>query len=371
MRENSATGKVILALFFVTFVLLLVCLGIYFLVAPNLNAVATATLAGRTQAAIDATRTSQAQTQDAVVFQMSQHAAETLTAAPTSTFLPTAVPSQTRTPTLTPTVTLTPTPVLSKCTIQTSGLIYPLPSKAFSQFSVTTKTPVNVLAQADRTGWYLVNYEKSKIGWMNVENLKFSSSCIPVSTQMEFLAGWDKDGVRVFMDDFYTDFGWMTNERDISAVTKDKRTYVLPLSGNTAQQAYLKNQLFDVSEKFALHTSYSLVRENKYFGVRFWDDGSDYYELRATVNCELELYDGDNLLSRRPALTKQNCYAGFQNYLAFEVFENSNGQLTLSAALNESPSIDFLLPSQYVGKQFSWVWGLGSQVEVEYLLLLK
>jgi len=372
MKETSATAKVMLILFFVTFLLSIVCLGTYvLLVAPRLNAVATATLAERTQAAVDGPNAANLNTQEAIFGMETQHVGETLTAVPTLTSSPTLIPSPTGTPTLIPTPTLTPTQSLSKCAISGGGLIYPLPSKAFAQFARTISPVITVLAQADKTGWYLVNYEKSKTGWMNIENLRFDSSCVPVSTNMEFLTGWDQDGKRVFMDDFYTtDFGWKTDEGDLTVVTNDKKTYVLPLGGSSAQQAYLKNQPFDLSGNFSLYTSFAYVRSAKYFGVRFWDDGTNYYEVRVTTNCDLEVYDGEDLLSRRPTLTQQNCYAGHQNFLSLKVMANSSGETILNATLNEAPAVDFTLPGRYEGKKFSWVWGLGTQVEVEYLVLL-
>jgi hypothetical protein len=370
MRENFANGKIILGLFFAAFFALVVCLGVYFVAAPKLNVMATDTLSGRTQSAIENTKIAETQTSQAVESQKTQYAEETLTAAPTPTFPPTPIPSSTNPPTLTPTASLTPTPELSACSAPPTGSIYPLPSKAFKPFVTSTNRSATVLAQADRTGWYLVKYENNQLGWINIENLKLTN-CVPTSAPIELLTGWNKDGARVFMDDFFTDYGWKTSEKDISAITRDKRTFVLPLSGEQAQQAYLRSQSFDLTDSFSMYASYALIRANKYFGVRFWDDGVNYYELRATIDCNLELYNGEDFLSRRPALTKQNCYAGFQNYFAAKVFKDPNGQLILSASLNESPYIDFLLPAQYTGKKFSWVWGLGSQVEVEYFLLLK
>lgn len=371
MKNLFANRRVVAITIFLITILSVICVSLYVWADPQLNAIATATRVILTQDSRSATKsvaesqTALPMTNNALTFDASL----TQTAVPTITFTPTLTITPSYTPSLTFTPTPTSTPELISCATDVSSKlgIYKQPSLAVSQLTtVDSGEKINIIANAAGTGWYLVETSQGQRGWLPNESMP-SVTCPISSASLAYLAGWDGGRNYVFNDIFAGPTVWKDQAGKTITPLKNQNTYILRLSNEVTQASP-----FNVAppipylSDFSFYTSLLFVSNKDYIGVRFWDDGENYYELRVNNNCQITLVDSANindLVPRDPIGTQSFCYGGQNTFLEMHVVDSQ-----LSVYLNGAQMVPFTLTSNYQGSGFS-IKNAGADINFEYFVI--
>jgi hypothetical protein len=341
-------------LLFISF-LVLVCFGLYTIGRPKFDLVATATLARGTDIADTATIEVLSVTQFAESTLISQ--SQTQTAMPTSTPLPTV------------TMTETPTPFVEGCPVKLKpgALLYRGPSFAFSDFRLLDDTQLLYYADVKNLDWTKVSTKQSDFAWVQKGALNVND-CSIQSLPLSFLMGWDINRHLVLEENFSAINDWVYKPLDeaISPIRPSGSDFqTLRLGKERDDTESSLREPFGYFNDFSLYTSFLWIRNGK-FGIRFWSDGVNFYEVMINPNCEVEIYDSGELLIKRQIVTDKACFnqgvSESASYFEINVKDNQ-----LSFKLNEADPIVYSLKNAYMGENITLVTK-SSIVNMEYFV---
>ena len=350
-RDFSFNPRVAAVILLVLTVVVFACLVLYSYGDGVFSNLAVATRTARSQQEIIASVTSQVST--ASVDATNAAATLTQSAVPPATFTPTQPP------------TFTPPPELSSCNLalKQGALIYQDPSKG-SPSSDPSEENVVAIAEAKNIGWVKIQPVNEKFLWVPKDNLLQSNDCFPKVVDLAYLTGWSLSQNLVFQEDFSSINRWMDSQGEFAEVLVSKGIPALILNPNDVVTLEADPSL-GYMENFSMYLSF--YREaNGYLGVRFWNDGANYYEVHVTYNCDFELYDqtGELILPLRNA-GEADCLKDSTNFLSIVI----NGK-ELSLSLNSMTPIDFPIKPIDKGDLFSFTTS-GSKIKLEYLVITK
>ncbi|NOT03001.1 MAG: hypothetical protein HOP27_00215 [Anaerolineales bacterium] len=343
MKISSLNNRSIAIIVIFTFIIVFACVVLFSLANPKYNAVATQTRAERTSIAYTVTN-SYLQTQSALPTN-------------TPTLTPSPIPTNTQIP--------TPLPVLSTCDakILNSANLFAVPStagKVLLAFSPNAK--IRVMGKTEGFDWYLASTMNDTVGWVETSSIKIeNTNCEITNAELPFLMGINN---AVFSETFYGKYRWV--DENGSPIQVLRQALVFNAEG-TQKQAIVREQPFGWLETFNLYTSYVWGPNYDYGGVRFWDDGKNYYEIRIRNSCQIELIE--NGVSLEPPRDINNntvlCYSDKINYLHIWVDE----QRYLRIQLNEvGEPILFTLPTIYQGSGIKFV-AQNSSMNIQFVVI--
>jgi hypothetical protein len=340
-----------------------ICAGSYAYAQPKFNQAITATKTKQTEVAKLSTD---------VFMETEFSIAKTQTAMPTSTPSPTVTATPTNTITLTIPATKTNTPVLSSCTIKlnSDAYVYPLPSTGSEGKMVSESDTIQLLASVEKLNWAEITVNTEPY-WVKFDDIQ--RSCETITLPLPYLMGWKELGNVIFYDNNASIYTWVDqNNSNITpkliAHYNPNNAYYLPLDSNQISQASIKNQPFGYMGNFTLITSYLWKNSNGDVGIKFWDNGTNYYEVRINNQCGIGLYDtGESIFSRDTG--EKNCFYDHSNILQLSV-QSSDDSSTISMVLNGKNEILANLPNHYIGDQISWNL-YGASFDVNYFAIIE
>ncbi len=295
--------RIILIILLVLFTVIFICVGLLAAYIPRFQDRLGEINITRTQIAIDAVRTANAQaTQHALqteaAAKATQHMVQTLTAMPTFTPTPTLTP----TPTATPTSTVAPPPIA--CAARVTGTdreMYEVPGGGRQAKTILLKrgTDVEVLARLTDLGWYQVRWGDTT-GWLRSDFVRFMAACTPNTYYLSHLLGRLREDNRLVLEEPFA-----SNSSNWLDEAGEPIFYELTDYGESQMLVSAANRLVvarsdTLSNLKAFELVMSLYRSNStndsYVGLRFRSQGESYYEMRILRDCSVEVYATEELI---------------------------------------------------------------------------
>ncbi len=272
----------------------LICLGIVIACA-----IAGSTYYSRVTVPIGLTQelgqTQVAATETSLSLLAADSASQTQQAMPTFTPLPS--------PTLVP----TSAPQSTICDAEVAGTtrnIYPIPGQGNISSSklIIAGSVVKVLGRLEDNGWYKIEYNND-IGWMKSDSLQILNICKPTIFDLHYLANWLDQNESLILDDTFSANAniWINaaTSENILVSTTQKGESVLNIKSSDETIITTTNpRVFDVSS-FKLYTSFATdqVSEQSYFGIRFRDSGSEYFQVSfLPSSCKIDIFATNKLI---------------------------------------------------------------------------
>lgn len=224
-----------------------------------------------------------------------ESAIQTLSAIPTSTPLP----SPTLTPTLIPQVTTCDAEVVG-----TSRALYPVPGQGHALFNkiIEAGTIVKVVGRLSDAGWYKTE-ANNESGWMKSNSLKLLNSCRPTVFDLHYLANWLSPDEMLIIDDTFSSNTnvWIdaASQKNILVNTTPQGEAILLIQSDNERIITTTNPRVLNISAFKLFTSLTAdkVNNESYFGFRFRDSGTDYYQLFfSPKSCKVDIYATNELV---------------------------------------------------------------------------
>jgi hypothetical protein len=214
-----------------------------------------------------------------------------------------AIPTNTPLPSPTVTPTIAPEAITCAAIIQgTTRAIYPVPGQGFSYFSqpLASGTEVTILGRLTDRGWQKIEADGVQ-GWIRDDGLSTSGSCQPTIFDLHYLQNWVGPTEQLLLEDTFA-FGdpWMDSNGS-TLLTKASSTGEAMLEVLATNEVLLsppKLTKTDISA-FKIFSSITVdqVREDSFIGVRFRENGSNYYQVELfPKKCLLVVYDSENLV---------------------------------------------------------------------------
>lgn len=258
----------------------------------------------------DLVETKNAATSTSISLLSTESAMQTQVAVPTNTPLPTS----TEQPTLTPVPTNPPPQTICNAQVAgTSRAMYPVPGQGRTYFNklVEAGTNVKILGRIGDNNWYKVDVNGEQ-GWMKSDTLKLSNACRPTVYDLHYLSNWLSPDENLILDDTFSSNAnvWIdTATQGIVLADTIGNESVLSIQADKERIVTTTNPRASDISAFKLYTSFSIeyAIDESYFGIRFRDSGSDYFQIKFTPStCKLEIY-ATNALVYPPNLDSKTC----------------------------------------------------------------
>ena len=298
-KRQHLNQRIFLPVFLASILLIVICVVLVALYLPHwgkqvsdVQATRTAVIAGEKTQFVEA-----ANTAIVIAEQQTLSVAETLTAVPTPTLTPTLIPS--------PTLPASPTsaPLAKICSAKVAGAdraFYLFPGIGYKGYeNIGVGSPVSVLGRYPDRGWYKVSIN-GKEGWIRSNFVRLDdANCAPTVYSVSFLLGLDQSGMAPLLNDTFAsnDNVWTDSTGAIIKSTPDTQTgeQQLVLNAQTQMVVGSDNRFVQDISGFYLVTSVtfsSSVEDNGFLGIRFRDNGTNYYEIRIFpgVSCHVNVF---------------------------------------------------------------------------------
>lgn len=245
-----------------------------------------------------------------------QSAIQTFSAIPTNT----PFPSPTMPPTLVPQATVCDAEVVG-----TSRSVYPVPGQGHTLFNKTVEAGVivKVVGRLNDAGWYKVE-ANNESGWMKSNSLQLLNSCRPIVLDLHYLANWlNLDEVLIIDDTFSSNTNiWIdiASQKNILINTTPQGESILLIQSDNERVITTTNPRVSNLSAFKLYTSLTTdkVNDSSYFGFRFSDTGSDYYQMSfSPKGCKIDVYTTNTLVFSNNINPKTCIDRYYDIYLSF------------------------------------------------------
>jgi hypothetical protein len=297
------------------------------------------------------------------------------TSTTSSAIIITPEPSLTATPKTTPipfsTYTPFPLQILCSARVTRDTFLYPVPSIGYkSQENVMSGSSITVIAGVYGKDWYEVRLDGIQ-GWLRGYLFEFSEpNCRPATYPLSYLLGIDYSSVTVLLDESFglNQYTWIENNGLSLQPTYEGASAKLIVQSYHNLQKITSNDFLKSVSSFNLVTSIEIrqFELGSFFGVRFSDNGSNYYEVQFYPSmCSVDIISEKQKLEEF-VMNRDICSDGFY-YLEMSIV--SGNQVNLSVNGNDVISLVLEGNNNFSDGKISFVVN-NANIAFDYILIM-